>query len=117
MINIFQHVQTRFHRLPPTNNEAKTKGNHNNHNIDNSNIKKTTIENRSPMLPHEDLEPVHIDPYTVRTTPTVPGTAPLLYPAVDGEVRRLRQVEPVIEPAVIGARKRNHELAGFLLSS
>lgn len=66
------------------------------------------------MLSNQGLEPLHVDPNAVWAAAAVPRGAALADPPVDGKVRRLRQVEPVVESPVICRGERDHELTGFL---
>ena len=66
------------------------------------------------MLPHESLEAVDVDAHAVGTAAAVARAAAFPYPAVDGEVGRLGEVEAMVEASVIGGREGDHELAGLL---
>lgn len=66
------------------------------------------------MLSHQGLEPVNVYAHAVWAAAAVPGPATFAYPAVKGEVRRLSQVEPVVEATMVRSGKRDHELASFL---
>ena len=68
----------------------------------------------APVLPHQGLEPVDVYAHAVGAAAAVPRSPPLAYPAVEGEVGRLCQVEAVVKAAVIGSWEGDHELAGLL---
>lgn len=68
----------------------------------------------APVLTNEGLEPVDVYAHAVGAAAAVPRPTTLTYPAVKGEVRRLGQVKAVVETAMIGTRKGDHELASFL---
>lgn len=67
-----------------------------------------------PVLSHQRLETIDINAHAVRAAAAVPSPSPLPYPAVDREVRRLRQVETMVETSVVGRGERYHEVSGLL---
>ena len=67
-----------------------------------------------PVLPHEGLEAVNVDAHAVGTAAAVTRAAALPYPAVDGEVRGLSEVEAVVEASVVSSGEGDHELSGLL---